>query len=403
MRFFLVFLLGVASGGALTNYLHEPNSESRWTRQSTRESPAVPAVADETPKISSPGSSESSSVALTLRTGGLRELRGLLAMPGLVFGDDAVLALVERLRERDSATFRVVLYLLKKSGTARAQRALVQVLGDTSVALHPADVRACVSALQDRGIAGVAEAAARRLEHAFTYRVGNTPDMRALMTLVALHGDLDTSSKLKALAAEKAVLSTYWQSLVNAASRPRIAEEFAAHFKGADGYERLRLRALFPKLALSNPDLTVELVGREIKAVTGHALGPLVRSLATAANERNFENVRSILVECDQIEQRLEATYAIEILSRKGLEVSAFDRIRSAPVEELERLVSADANSGSTRRRFTRLLHIIEHNRVTWTHRSAQALELAGATHPKFAKRLRMAAAQIRSELSLDE
>ncbi|MHC4548246.1 MAG: hypothetical protein ACYTEZ_05660 [Planctomycetota bacterium] len=324
------------------------------------------------------------------------ELSRLAGDADTVVSPDAIAALVARLDDararRDWTEFRSVLTLLGRAGTPEAQRKLIALMGDPSLGFHRSPMgRYFFDWLKGSEVPGIVGAARARIEKERKENPASRAALRGWLALLAQHGspsDLDWIETFEqSRGGDKAVIEAF----VATAQRPMVADRVAAMFRDR---ERRWYSSHLTTLAKANPALARQLLEEGLQRPRPNEARDLARAYGEVVDAGNLEASRSFLLGLGDRE-RLSGVYAVERMSRKGLDVSGMEAITLAPVEALERLAQQPKPSVSA---LFEARYAIQHNRITWTERAAKAMEEAARKAPRaHAASLRAVARQIRA------
>jgi hypothetical protein len=130
---------------------------------------------------------------------------------------------------------------------------------------------------------------------------------------------------------------------------------------------------------------------RDLSA-TAHAYG-------IAVTETTLGDAKAFLLGLQTPEKRIAAVSAVYAMHGRKLDISGLEPILLAPVEEAERLAGAPPEE--RQRGYYLVLYGIQHNRLVWSERAAQALERFASVYGND-EGLRHLASEIRAQIGSD-
>jgi hypothetical protein len=325
---------------------------------------------------------------------GVREGRGASTPASAVAALSARIEMARK--ERAWSLFRELLEALAATGGTQAEAKLIELMGDESLAFHAPMGEFFTSALKESALGGVADAALRRIELEMVSRYeGASP--RSWLTLLALHGNARHLARLEGFLDDREMETEVIQSLVEASSRPEIADWVVTLYRSHNEQRRREVSRRLSTFARNNPESTRRFIEEEFAAAEGiearnlgYAYGQSVTPTGLAQARRFLRGLRSPA-------QRLEFVGSVNQMRRKGLDIHGLEGFALAPVEELERL-----GPGADIQAVRRVRWQIERNEITWSARAVRVLTRAAETHPLDARFLREAAHRIEAHLSAE-
>lgn len=277
----------------------------------------------------------------------------------------------EALVAGDRPLFLALVRALAASSNGHAQRKLLDLMGDESIpdltGWHFRD------GLRNSGLAGIADAAQRRVEMNIARGDTSWSAGHGWFDLILLHGDemhVDwvlsrrESNELRLQALESLVRCPAERAVRRVVEMTRAGEldsSFLADFAGAQ------------------PQVAFELIHERLGAGEwGDNKDPtyLAGIYGRCIPADRLAEARKALLALSKPASRIAAVYAIQALAARGLVLDGLDPLVFYPVEILERRPEGDARVADelvSRARFA-----IRYNEVTWSERSATALERAG-------------------------
>jgi hypothetical protein len=288
------------------------------------------------------------------------------------FPEDTMRALVARLRDAvargDRALAVAVIEALGLADRAEADDALVELMGNVALPLpHPFGGH-FAKALEDSRATGVAEAARRRVDALIAGGEKSWTSGLGWFDLVARHG---SRADLEWMLAHEGQLRHQAVEALSKSSSPQAFDLLQEEVR--EGRIEVRnLRALAEHSPVKVADLLEDLLAREAYR------GELRDMLGTYAQVLPIDRVD----EAKALLRRLpdprgfSAVYAVEVLRRRGIDVSDMTDVMRGPERFLSTfLTPADADAASSR--VYAAMYAIEYNRGTWSEDAARALEAA--------------------------
>ncbi|MHC4971859.1 MAG: hypothetical protein ACYTG3_05975 [Planctomycetota bacterium] len=310
----------------------------------------------------------------------------------------AVSAVIDRLDSardrRDWNEFRALLGLLGKADTTEAQTKLVALMGDPNLGFHRSRMgRQFFDWLQDSKVPGIVEAARTRLEKERQDNPNSRAAQQGWLALVAQHGSVADLDWIETFRKGRSGERTVIEAFVAAAQRPEVARRVADMFQNRS---RRWYGSHLAALGRSNPELARDLLEAGLQKPRTNEARDLARAYGDVVDPGSLERARNFLLSLPP-DERMQAVYAVERMSRKDLDVSGLEAVTLAPVEALEGLAQQPKPSAKA---LFKARYAIQHNQVTWTDRAAKALEEAARNAPRsHAASMRAIASQIRASI----
>jgi hypothetical protein len=260
----------------------------------------------------------------------------------------------------DWQAFTKALGMLGAAGDAAAQRKLVEIMGDGSIDLTEFPGVRFHKWLKDSTIPGIAAAARARYEA--NVAAGETSWVAAAgwVDLVAEHGTREDLEWVVALIEKRLHQQSDMACRALLGARNPAVVEFVQGLWKSTG----RIPLGFEEFATNHTAAAFGIVDAEL--AQGRTDEHVVRAYALCVREGTLGVAKARLLDLREPGARLAAVYAVERMSKLGLDVSGLEPILAAPVEILTR---GDGSLVST------ALYAIEYNeRVMWTQPVLDAL-----------------------------
>jgi len=314
-----------------------------------------------------------------LRTASAEELGRLAAQGSLELDGAAVTVLIERLdaaREaRDWNQFRALLSLLGRAGTPEAEAKLVAVMGDPGLGFQQSHLGPLFYEwLKDSQAPGIVAAARARLEREMEDHPGMPGVRRGWLSLIAAQGDTADLDWVETFADTPGGAREVQEALAAAGGRPEVAERVERMFRERKERWFIGHLRLF---ATANPAAGARLLEDGLQHPRPGEERDLARTYGDTLPRADVERARAFLSGLRTPSQRMAAVYAVERMRRRGLDMGGMEDLVLAPVLTLERYRDEPNLSPLVEARYA-----IEHNPITWSERTAKALESAAERVP---------------------
>jgi len=288
--------------------------------------------------------------------------------------------------------FRAALTQLGAAGTREAQEKLVELMGDPSLKMRGRMGQRFLKWLGTSSVPGIVGAARTRIEQEALANPGQAAAYDGWLALVATHGGPAEYGWIDELAKDKKIGRAAGDAYVQAAARPEAAARVAQMFEARDQpWFPSRWRAL----GSANPKLMRTLVESSYKDAKEHERVALGRAYGAVVDAKSLPQARRFLSSLATEHERIGGVYAVQTMARSGLSIAGLESVTAAPVEALERM---SANPKRNLREFYRALNAIRVNPVTWSARTATALdEAAKNVDARMALVLKTTAAKVRT------
>lgn len=273
----------------------------------------------------------------------------------------------------DRPLFQALIQALATSGLEDAQRTLVELMTDDSI--PDLDGAVFLDGLRDSGVPGIAAAAEHRVRIALANGVTTGTAGIGWFDLILKHGDQEQLDWVLSAEQGVALRTVALRALVRSPAPAAIRRSLMLFQTGSLD------AALLDEFANHQPCLAFELIHSTLTTGTWHPAGKTSNYVAavygrTVPAER-LVDARVALLALSAEGARIAAVYAVQALADRGFDPSGFQEILLVPVEILERgsrgeLETEDWISVSSARL------AIESNPVTWSTRSAAALDATG-------------------------
>lgn len=264
----------------------------------------------------------------------------------------------------DAALFLAAVRALGKSRDPRAHARLVEVMADVSTPLPDAASYSIAQALLDSEVPGVLAAARRRFEAS-----APGPSSSAWLQLVAAHGRAEDIDWLLGAVPDRNAAVSYVAFAKNPVAAAAFEKLLRAHPNDADALRWL------PGHGSTHPAesyaLAMEILGRHTES-SGPPDYSLLIALGQTVEPGRLAELRPFLDSMSGAKDRFPALVVVDAVRRRGLDTGMFATVIEAPTLTLETFdPSKDAVLVGE------AAGAIKRYRVTWSERTARALEMA--------------------------
>jgi len=315
----------------------------------------------------------------TLRRGGLDRMWPLVNDHERTWTHAEVAALIERLDRARAAGYRnefmAALRGLSMAKTGAAQKKLLQLMVDETLIPPSRLGRDMLRGLGDSDLPGIAAGARMRYEMNIASGKTSWVGGDGYFELIALRGSAEDIAWL-AERAESGQLRYHARKALVKSKSPLAVQFVVRMLEEGKGDQDLLV-----DFARSHPTTAAPLLRRVLSGdleVPYRETSAIFRAYGSSVPEDALDGTREFLSSFAKPLKVICAVYAVEQLTRRGLDITGFEAIVSAPIEHLERVTPESRSPVISKARYA-----ISHNRVVWSERSARALERAAEALPE--------------------
>lgn len=273
----------------------------------------------------------------------------------------------------DRPLFQALTQALAASGLEDAQRTLVELMTDDSI--PDLDGEVFLDGLRDSGVPGIAAAAQTRVRIALANGVTTGTAGIGWFDLILKHGDQEQLDWVLSEEHGDSLHTVALRALVRSPAPAAIRRSLMLFETGSLD------ATLLDEFANHQPRLAFELIHSTLTTGTWHPAGKTDNRVAAVYGRivppERLVDARVALLALSAEGPRIAAVYAVQALAERSFDPSEFQEILLVPVEILERGSRGDLETAEWILVSSARL-AIESNPVTWSTRSAAALEATG-------------------------